>query len=276
MARGAIGRAFARACAAALLCGAGAARADDSAPAPERPFEFGLRASGFYGPIDGFVQVPLGGNPGTSSSRRPTLSELGISDAAFYEIQGRFRWDDFVAFAGYSGLDLDGSSTLDQPLVNHGVLFPAGDHVRSSFSFNVPNFGGGWRFELDDRRLTLMPKLDVALLDFSSSLDGTAAHSSRGYTVTAVRLGLEGAYQLGHGFTLELDGVASIPIPHWPQIASVTGRVSYALFPTAPVHSSVFLGLGGRWIDFKDSQALPNHIDLRSGPLATFGFTVSY
>ena len=34
-------------------------------------FSFELRAAGFYGPVDGYVQVPAGGHPGSSSVDAP-------------------------------------------------------------------------------------------------------------------------------------------------------------------------------------------------------------
>jgi hypothetical protein len=252
------------------------ARADSDDPNAPPHFEFSLRAAGFYGPVDGFVQVPLGGNPGTSSDRRPSFHEIGVHDAAFYEVTGRLGWGHFAAFAGYSGLELDGSETLDQTLVSHGVTFAAGQAIHSKTELNVPNFGAGWAFDFDDGKLQLFPKLDVALLDFSTSTDAPGLHAARSYTTTTVRLGAEARYQLGGGFALEFDGVTSVPIPHTPQLTNVTGRVSYALFPTSPVHGSVFLGMGGRWIYFEDAQQLPNRIDLRSGPLVTGGFTVAF
>jgi hypothetical protein len=265
-----------RACAAVLiLLAAPIARADDGDAAPSE-LEFSLRGSGFYGPISGYIQVPLGGNPGTTSSRRPTLKELGINDAAFYEVTGRLQWGHIGVFGGYSGLDLSGSSTLSESLVSHGVTFPAGSAVKSSTQLNVGNLGAGWRFDFDGRRLELFPKIDVAILDFSYSLDSPPLRAARAYRTTAVRLGAEGSYDLGHGFGLELDGVASLPIAHMPQLSSVTGRVAYHLFATSPVRATLFLGCGGKWIDFEDSQTVPNHTSVRSGPLVTGGFTVSF
>jgi hypothetical protein len=263
-------------CAAALsILVASLARADDVG-APPSAFEFGVRASGFYGPASGFIQVPLGGNPGTTSPRRPTLSELGIHDVALYEVTGLVRWGHFEAFGGYSGLEFDGSGSLSQSLVSHGVSFAAGSPFKSSTQLNVGNLGGGWKFDFDEHRLTLFPKIDVAILDFSYSLDSPPQRAARAYRTTAVRLGGEGSYDLGHGFGLELDGVMSLPIPHMAQLASVTGRVVYHLFPDAPVHSALFLGCGGRWINFEDSQTVPNHIHFQAGPLLTGGFSVSF
>jgi hypothetical protein len=115
-----------------------------------------------------------------------------------------------------------------------------------------------------------------ALLDFSYDLKSPGAQASRAYRVGAARLGVEGVLRLDHGFSLELEGSASLPIPHVPQLAGVTGRAAWALPALGPVHAALFLGCGARWINFEDAQTLPNHIDVRAGPLLTGGFTVSY
>src|SRR5678816_3998356 len=44
----------------------------------ERPFHFSFVTSYLYGPINGSLQIPSGGLPGTTSHDRPTLGELGI------------------------------------------------------------------------------------------------------------------------------------------------------------------------------------------------------
>ena len=266
--------------AAALLAGvAASARGDEAGAEPNAPpseFSFELRAAGFYGPVDGYVQVPAGGNPGSSSSRRPTLHELGIDDAVSYEIDGRVWWGHLGFFAGYNALDMTGSSTLTQSLVSHNVLFPAGSPTKSTVDLDVPNFGAGWRFDFDDRRLELFPKINLVLLDFSYSLDAPGLHASRSYTDFGVGLGAEARYRLPHGFSLEFDGVFPLPISHTAQVANVTGRVAYSFLQSSPVRPTVFLGLGGRWINFKDSQTLPNHTSVSSGPLLTFGVAVDF
>lgn len=270
-------RRAAAACAVFACLAAPEARAEDTAPSPTgSPLELSVDGSGFWGPIEGYIQVPAGGHPGTTSSRRPTLHELGIDDAAFYEVTARLRYGQFVAFGGYTGISLDSSGTLTESLVSHDVSFAAGSPFTTTTDLNSGYLGGGWRFDLDGGRLQLLPRIDVAILDFSYLLDSPGARAARAYRPVAVRLGAEGSYALGHGFAAELDGVASLPVGQMPQLASVTGRVSYSLFPAGPVRLKVFLGTGGRWIDFKDAQTVPNHIHVASGPLLTGGFSLSF
>lgn len=252
-----------------------AARADEPAPEP-RPWEFGIEAAGYYGSVSGFVQVPLGGNSGSTSPDRPRLDELGIHSTVFYEVTPRFRWHDLVIIGGYRGMELSSSGTLSQSLVSHGVFFAANSPFQSDVELNVGNIGAGWRFSLADGRLELTPKIDAAILDFSYSLDSPSGSAKRDYRVTAMRLGIEGAWRLGHGLAIELDGVASLPVDIWPQLAGVTARVSYLPFPDAPVRPKLFLGLGARWIDYQDSQGVPNHIHVSTGALFTGGIAVAF
>jgi hypothetical protein len=262
----------------ALLClgFTDSAPADEPAPSDARPFEFGIDASGFWGPINGYIQIPAGGNPGSTSMRRPTLHELGIDDAGFWDVNLHARYGAFVAFGGYTGLELDSSGTLAEPLVSHDVPFPAGSPFNHSTSLNTGYVGAGWRFEFAGARLQLMPKIDIAILDFSYRLESPGLLAARAFSDVAVRLGADGSWALGHGFAVELSGEGSLPIGQMPQIASVTGRLSYALFPSSPVRAKVYLGMGGRWIDFEDGQTVPNHIHVSSGPLVTGGFSIAF
>jgi len=42
------------------------------------------------------------------------------------------------------------------------------------------------------------------------------------------------------------------------------------------VNPSVFIGGGAEWIDYRDSQPVPNHVRADLGPLVTVGFRLSF
>lgn len=273
--------ACARACPAAGLLAlafvacASAARAEENAGAPAE-WALSLEAAGTWSNLTGFVQVPLGGKPGTTSPRRPTLHELGIADAAGWDAEGRVRWQHFVVSGGYQWLEPDGSGTLTEPLVSHGVSFAAGSPFQSSLKLDVAHVGAGWNFELLERRLTLRPLVEFALLDYSYSLSSPGARASRAFATGAARLGAEAAFALGSGFAFEFRGVASLPIAHMAQLAEVGGRLSYRLPLSERVRAHAFLGSGVRWIEFDDSQQVPNHISVRTGALLRGGIAIEF
>src|SRR2546425_88118 len=77
---------------------------------------FGVQGSFNFGPIDGFLQTPAGGRPGTSSAQRPKFDELGINDVAFYDTRLTVQWRDLLVYGGYEFIRVNGSDTLSQPL----------------------------------------------------------------------------------------------------------------------------------------------------------------
>ena len=73
------------------------ARAQQEKPADWR---FSIEPSYLYGNIQGYVQTPSGGEPGTTSGRRPKLDEIGISSASVYDFGARGTWRDEKDEAG--------------------------------------------------------------------------------------------------------------------------------------------------------------------------------
>lgn len=169
-----------------------------------------------------------------------------------------------------------GSATLGETLVSHGVTSQAGTPVRSDLRLNSGALGVGWRFEFRELRLSVTPKLDAALFDFSYRLNSATGTASRAYNDSAVRLGAEASWKLADAFAIELEGASSLPISHMVQLANMMGRVAWRLPLPGPVRVNGFLGTGIRWIDFEDTQPVPNHTKIRSGALLDFGFSIAY
>src|SRR5215470_3568326 len=84
------------------------------------PVAFSLQGSYNFGDVDGFMQTPSGGKPGTSSPERPTFDELNINDVSFYEGRLDVRWRHLDFFGGYQYIRLDGDGTLSEPLISRG------------------------------------------------------------------------------------------------------------------------------------------------------------
>jgi hypothetical protein len=183
----------------------------------DSPIEITPQASVNFGFADGFLQTPAGGEPGTSTARRPTFNELNIEDVVFYDTRLKLRWHQLAFYGGYQIIRFDGSATLSEPLVSRGITFLAGDSVRTNDQVDWYDAGVSWRFDLLNRRLALAPKAEIAVLDFSYELSSPSQSVNRGYAKPAVRLGIESVYQLASRLSFRLDGAASIPISNIPQ-----------------------------------------------------------
>lgn len=244
---------------------------------PHPALEVSLRGGFQYGPVDGFLQTPQGGNPGSSSPRRPTLDELDIHDAAFYDLLASVQWRHLYLYAGYHPIELEGQAVLSESLVSRNVVFPAGTHVRSENDFNWLCVGAGWKFVFADRRLEFIPKIEYALLDFSYKLSGGGQAVDREYIKACVRLGVESRYRFNRVISVSLDAAASVPISNWPQIAAFTGTIEFALLPgSRRVRPTLFLGGGAQRIAYEDTQELPNHFRVDFGPFVTTGLAISF
>jgi hypothetical protein len=236
-----------------------------------------LRGAFLYGPVEGFLQTPAGGEPGSSSSRRPTLNELNIDNAAFYDVLGLVHWRRLAFYAGYEGIGLDGDSVLTDTLVSRGATFPAGTSVHSQVDLNWLRAGVGCKFELANHRLEILPKADLALLDFSYKLSGGGEAVDRSYSKGCFRLGMEGKYRCFGPVSLRLDAEASLPISNTPQIATFIGDVEFELLRRSKrFHPVVFVGGGWQRIEYEDNQTLPNHIKVDFGPLVTAGIALGF
>src|SRR4051812_772820 len=125
--------------AAALLLPITAAQGQQPPAPPDwnsRDVRFSIDAAYLYGPADGYLQVPSGGEPGTSSKHRPKLNEIGIDDANIVDVVGRFGWHDEELYLGAQIIRLSGDDTLDESLTSHAVTFPAGSHVSSDVTLD--------------------------------------------------------------------------------------------------------------------------------------------
>lgn len=252
-----------------------------AAAAPEAPTagEWGgsLRSGVYYGRAEGYLQTPAGGEPGSSSLRRPTLEELDIDDAVFYDVLGSVRWRRLEVYAGWQAIHLDGGATLSEALVSRDQTFAAGTRVQAQTDLDWVRLGAAWRFEAGGGRLSWAPKAELAVLDFSYELSGGGQAVDRGYAKGALRLGVEGRYRFTRVTSLFLDVGASVPLSNTPQIAAATGGVDFNLLPGhRRLQPHAFLGVGAQRIDYEDNQELPNHIRVDLKPFVTAGLGLSF
>lgn len=239
----------------------------------------GVTVGGFvnYGPVEGFLQTPKGGDVGTSSSRRPTLDELGINNTVFYDLELAVDWRRVQFYAGYQAISLKGDATLSDPLTSHGLFFPAGDAVNSKTDFDWWRVGVGWKFDLLDDRLEIMPKGEFVLLDFNYNLSDSAQKAKRSYSKDTVRLGVDTHYRINRVISLSLSLEGALPISDMPQIGNITGGVEFDLLPdNRHIRPKLFIGGGAEWINYEDKQTLPNHFRVDLGPYVTGGLKIQF
>ena len=256
------------------------AQEQERSDASNRDWRFSLQGSYLYGPINGYLQIPSGGEPGTTSRHRPKFSEIGIDDANIADVVGRAAWHNEELYLGAQFIRLSGDDTLDDALTSHAVAFSAGTSVSSDVQLDWYRFGYRHRFAFgDDGSIRLYPSLGGALLDFDYRLDQSAGARSarRSFVKANVQFGLEVDWQPRNGpFTLELDLLGSPYVSSLPFIGYEDLIAKYRLIDTSHVSLEALAGVAFEQIYFKDNQDVPNRVHADLGPMLIVGINLRF
>ena len=137
----------------------------------ERRFNASLDGSFRYGKIKGFLQIPSGGKPGTTSNKRPTLDELDIDTVAIGDTSVNLGYGDHGIFAGARFVRLSGDNVLTDDLISRNITFPAGSTVDLDTRLDWYRFGYQHRFSFqyskgDESTLSFKPAIGAVLFNF--------------------------------------------------------------------------------------------------------------
>jgi hypothetical protein len=246
------------------------------------PWRFELGAAYLYGPVNGFVQTPSGGNPGTTSHRRPRFSEIGISDASIADVGLTLGCQNHEIYAGAQFVGLSGTDTLESALITHGETFPAGSRISSDVSLDWYRLGYRYRWVLDraangEPKLTAYPSAGGALftLDYKLRDDGT--RTSRSYSKGLPQLGLELEWRpRGGPFSVAAAGLGFPPLDSIPAIAVERVTAKYRFVHGKGVDVEGMIGVQFEQFRYEDSQRVPNHVEADLGPMLVVGVTTRF
>ena len=243
----------------------------------ELQVDFGVEA--LRGEIHGHVQVPSGGEPGTTSSHRPTLRELGIDDTGPGDFWVNVSHDPHGLYLGGRLIHLGSDSTLDRTLVSHGVTFPAGSRLDAEVKFDWYRMGYRYHLPLDwgAHTIDLYPSIGATFLDFRYRLESRGlGDTDRSYSKVGSQLGLGANCPIKGNLSLFGQVFAPIPVPHWPSILSTQAGLRYCFFERDDLCIAGLAGLDYDWVSYKDGQRVPNDIKADVGPMGFIALEVTF
>ncbi|HEV8377588.1 MAG TPA: hypothetical protein VGP99_01970, partial [Tepidisphaeraceae bacterium] len=180
-----------------------------------------------YGPVSGHVQTPSGGRPGTSSSDRPSLGEIGINTASIYDVEVMPSLRDHGIYLGGQWVRLSGEKTLEQSLVSQGDTFLLGSRVKSDVRMDWYRIGYRYRIQRGDEAGAELPATEIysrvgaAILDFHYRLEGAgAAEADRSYIKAAPQMGVEMEWHATRNLSLAGELTSTLPFPSMPWIVT--------------------------------------------------------
>ncbi len=236
------------------------------------PLQVQLSGSYIYSDVNGFIQIPIGGRPGTTTLYKPNLSDIGINHDDLWNTQLDLMKNAWGAFLNYQNQEQTGHAVLSQTLLTHGVDFPVGTSVSSKIKFNLLTAGAYYNFT--HQQLTVRPILAVTDLNFYYSLASQTKFAKRHFTHVTPRIGLGFIYQINPKFNVSLTGLSSIPDLVHTAVYSIEAKGDYTFYQTSHYSVNGFVGLAYQQIKFKDQQTVPNNIQLTNWPMVFIGLSI--
>jgi hypothetical protein len=251
----------------------------DNLMAEKEPFEIIVGTSQAYGSISGYLQTPAGGNPGSSSIRRPTFEELGFEDTNVNQGYFAFSKGNHTVLLDAHLVRLDGYSTLTEPLKSQYRDFAAGETVKADVQTDYYDLIYLYHFtevDLFGKRMTISPGAGLVVFDFHYELAGASDKADRSYGNVGARIGGELNLTLTEKLSISADAFASIPISNTVSIYSLELLGEYQLWKTSRLETTAILGIAYDYIDYEDEQELPNHIRVELKPLLKIGIEIKF
>jgi hypothetical protein len=246
---------------------------------PDTGFHASLDGSFRYGNINGFLQIPKGGGPGTTSNERPKFHEIGINQAPIGDASLGLEWDNHAIYAGARFVRLSGKNTPSSTLISRGTTFPAGSLVSASTQLDWYRGGYKYRFFYGNEEgayVSLYPSIGFGLLNFDYRLTSPGVlPADRNFSKGAPQLGLRLEWSPGGSFFISGEVTSSLPFSTL-LLFSTNLTVGYQFWGSADRGARVFLGVGYEVIRYEDNQRVPNHINVAIGPELVIGFRLRF
>lgn len=236
--------------------------------------------------VRGFLQIPAGGVPGTSSLRRPTLGEIGADAGRALRLDltiERALWS--VRLAAQRN-NLRGSAELQQLLRSQALSFAAAERVVSGTTLDLWGLDVGR--ELQWRSLVLRPAIGVShfRLDYHLRVRSDSAARStsenrarRNFSRTALAGSIELELPLGGGVSLAAKSLRTVrlsPNTHDFNAVEVAARWAPGALTGDRRELAIVLAIGRERFDYADEQPLPNQLRLRREPYVALGLRLDW
>ena len=244
------------------------------------PTEYTVRYTQNFGRIEGFTQIPQGGQAGTATENRPTYKELGIKNITYPDLFIGAKWNNFGMYYSMKYKSFKGSATLNEDLKTHNIQLRAGDKIESKHLLAFYNLGFSYDFKLDDK-LTLTPKAEFSVMDFSykfsASGSKTVNNDSRSFGAGTVRVGGEAKYQSNDDFAVRLDAMTHIPYDSVKSSLETSLTGSYNLYRSGKTEVNVLGGVGYDMFKYRDTQKeMQNFMYSKVKPVYKLGLELKF
>lgn len=244
----------------------------------QAPKEYNLRYMQYIGTIDGFVQIPRGGQHGSTTIEKPEFSELGIKDINYPDFRAEVKWEDFFMNFEVEYKSFKGSDRIGYDLISHNLSFPKGTQMDTTHEYINYRFGFGYDI-FETEKFRVAPTLDFIITDFAYKYSASnGINGSRQFNWVSAQVGLNMSYQVLPRYKMELNTKAAIfnldKLRSWGSIEFLN---VVTLYEYGKNQFNLLAGIGAEHMEFRDRQRdRQNHMKYNFAPIYKVGFEYKF
>lgn len=241
-----------------------------------KPKSYTFKYNHNFGEIDGFVQIPKGGQYNTATPNKPEFKELGIKRIHYPEFEIRTEWEDLFLYTGVSFNTFNGRAHIDYDLISHNKVIPRDSDVETKHKYISTMFGTGY-YIFKNERIKIAPTLEFSLSKFDykyrvKTPQNSEISSSRSFGWGALHLGIESFYKLTDNNDLNFNIKYAIPydsIRNWFSIEIIDKQNIYR---NETQELNLLIGIGFKDFEYRDTQKeMQNFMKHKISPILKVG-----
>ncbi|WP_456372505.1 hypothetical protein [Thiolapillus sp.] len=240
------------------------------------PFPYTMGITYINGSLDGFVQTPAGGEPGTTSRSRPTFDELDFDRQTALDAYAMFNMEGHQFEIGGQWQRQSGKSVIRKDLVSQKKFFPVGTQVNADIQTDWYRINYLYALNRTNENISLSAGGGLVWFDFDYQLKSHTAKADRAYSKLGYRIGAAMTWRINDRFTLDSRLFAPIPLPNTPEVWTLDINAKYSLWESAASRTLLSAGVGYNRLDYEDGQKVPNHIRVEISPYFRLGLILEF
>lgn len=249
----------------------------------ESPKTYSLQVLSSAGKINGFVQIPKGGQYGTTSKERPDFQELGINHIYYPEITISTKWNKFSMSLHGKYEMFKGKSTLKKDLISHNIPIPEGSSFKTKHKYAY--YGLNFYYDVfATEKWKMTSGFGINVFDFHYEFSATNKEGnvitnkdSRKFHAGIPMIGLEASYQFSEKSKIIFALNSNIPMKNVKQYLDTSLLFSYNLYKNKDQELNLLGGIGYEKWKFRDSQKeMQNYMKHSISPVYKLGLEYKF
>lgn len=247
----------------------------------QKPKEVSIKYLHNYANINGFVQIPKGGQFGSTTTRKPEFNELGIDNINFPKIEINMKWNNLFLYSGVNYNTFKGSSTLEYDLISHDRYLKKGSKIKTEHQYISYDLGFGYSKAFYEN-ITLSPFLQITATQFnyqydSKYLDENTISSGRKFGLGSIHTGLKSTYKFNDKYKIDLNFKYAIPFDSVRKWGSLEILNTYNVYEKNNHKLNVLFGIGFEYFEYRDTQKdMQNFMKHKLEPIYKLGLEYSF